>query len=772
MEDLKADVKALAEEYQKNGDSMPLSYKKAYDKMGVYSEAAEKKMKKASDDTKEKIEDDADEMSDSHKKSSDHAASHWKSAFSVIRKASSATVKVFATGAKVVATGVTAAVAGVSALSAAAISGYAEYEQLVGGVETLFKDSSDTVMNYANNAYKTAGMSANDYMETVTGFSASLLQSLDNDTAAAAAKADLAITDMSDNANKMGTSIEMIQYAYQGFAKQNYTMLDNLKLGYGGTKEEMERLLEDAEKISGIKYDISSYADIVDAIHVIQTEMGITETTAKEASTTIEGSLNSAKAAWSNLLVGIADDEQDFDTLVNNFVDSVATAAENILPRVEVAITGIGTLIEKLFPVIMQELPTVLNDILPELVSSGIGMVNSLSEGIKQNLPLIISTVIEVGEQLIDALIEVVPQFISIGLELITQLAMGIAEALPELMPKIADAIDTIVIAIQENLPLILEAGMQILLQLALGIAQSLPELIPTIIEIILQIVETLNSPENMMLVANAALQLIFGLLEGIINALPVLIEGLPEVIMSIVDALIECAPQLLEAGYELLKELEAGINEQLPVLLQKIPQMVLKLTNKFLSLASKFLEVGKKFIGNIKDSIVSKWEELKSSVPEWISSMIEKFLGAALGFVSVGDNIVQGIWDGISSGWNWLLDKVGGLASDLLAKVKDILNIHSPSREFAYIGRMCVAGFDEGIDQLMNPEGVTKNIKASLDVLSSAERGKAYYGGEGGSFTQILNINREISTPDELARATRIEARYGLMKGVPVYGY
>lgn len=686
--------------------------------------------------------------------------------------------KLVTTGTAAAAALVTAGTTAAAALLKSAVTGYGEYEQLVGGVETLFKDSSDTVMNYANNAYKTAGMSANDYMETVTGFSASLLQSLDNDTAAAAAKADLAITDMSDNANKMGTSMEMIQYAYQGFAKQNYTMLDNLKLGYGGTKEEMERLLEDAEKIhekttgQKIDYDISNLADVVDAIHEVQTELGITGTTAAEASTTIEGSLNSAKAAWSNLLVGVADDEQDFDTLVNNFVDSVATAAENILPRVEVAITGIGTLIEKLFPVIMQELPTVLNDILPELVSSGIGMVNSLSEGIQQNLPLIISTVIEIGEQLIDALIEVVPQFISIGLELIAQLAMGIAEALPELMPKITDAINTIVLAIQENLPLILEAGMQILLQLALGIAQSLPELIPTIIEIILQIVEVLNSPENMMLVANAALQLIFGLLEGIINALPVLIEGLPEVIVSIVDALIECAPQLLEAGYELLKELEAGINEQLPVLLQKIPQMVLKLTNKFLSLASKFLEVGKKFIGNIKDSIVSKWEGLKSSVPEWISSLIEKFLGAALGFVSVGDNIVQGIWDGLSSGWNWLLDHVGGLASDLLAKVEDVLDINSPSREFAYLGRMCVAGFDEGIDQLMNPEGVTKNIKASLDVLSSAERGKAYYGGEGGSFTQILNINREISTPDELARAARIEARYGLMKGEPVYGY
>lgn len=687
--------------------------------------------------------------------------------------------KLVTTGTAAASALVTAGTAATAMLLKSAVSGYAEYEQLVGGVETLFQSSTkecgsaaERALSNANQAYKTAGLSANEYMETVTSFSASLLQSLDGDTQAAVDKADMAITDMSDNANKMGTSMESIQNAYQGFAKQNYTMLDNLKLGYGGTKEEMQRLLEDAEKLSGIEYDISSYADIVDAIHVVQTEMGITGTTAKEAATTIEGSMNSAKAAWSNLLVGIADEEQDFDVLVNNFVDSVATAAENILPRVEVAITGIGTLIEKLLPVIMKELPTLLNDILPELVSSGINMVNSLSDGIQQNLPLISSTLIEVGEQLLSALLEVVPQFITIGLELIAQLAVGIAQALPELMPKMLEAIDTIVLAIQENLPLILDAGIQILLQLALGIAQSLPELIPTIVEVILQIVETLNSPENTMLIADAALQLIFGLAEGIINALPVLIERLPEVIVTMVETFIECAPQILEAGYELLKELEAGMNEQLPILIQKIPQMVLSLTNKFISLASKFLEIGKKFVGKIKESVVSKWNDLKGSVPDWVADLVDKFLGAAFGFADVGMQIVNGIWEGISSGWSWLLDHVSGLASDLIAIVKDVLKIHSPSQEFAYIGRMCVAGFDNEIDELMNPEGVTKNIKASLDVMASAAKGTAYYGQTGGSFTQVLNINREISTPDQLARAVRIESRYGLMRGVPVYGY
>src|SRR5574344_122144 len=233
-----------------------------------------------------------------------------------------------------IAMGAVAVAAGAAAvkLGKEVISAYADYEQLVGGVDTLFKENSQQLQDYASNAYKTAGLSANDYMETVTSFSASLISSLGGDTEKAVKYADMAITDMSDNANKMGTDMESIQNAYQGFAKQNYTMLDNLKLGYGGTKSEMERLLADAEAISGIKYDISSYADVVDAIHVIQTEMGITGTTAKEASTTIDGSVKSMKSAWSNLVVGIADDNQDFEKLVDKFVDSVATVGENILP--------------------------------------------------------------------------------------------------------------------------------------------------------------------------------------------------------------------------------------------------------------------------------------------------------------------------------------------------------------------------------------------------------------------------------------------------------
>ena len=247
-----------------------------------------------------------------------------------------------------------------------AIQSYAEYEQLVGGVETLFKESSDIVQDYANNAYKTAGISANKYMEQVTSFSASLLQSLGQDTVKAAQYGDLAITDMADNANKMGTSMEMIQNAYQGFAKQNFTMLDNLKLGYGGTKTEMKRLIEDANKVKKANGEmatlsIESFADMVEAIHIIQTEMGITGTTAKEAEKTIQGSVNSMKAAWQNLLTGIADDNQDMKKLVNNFVDSVITASKNLVPRIKIAVEGIKKLVmsivKDVFPKLKKEIP-------------------------------------------------------------------------------------------------------------------------------------------------------------------------------------------------------------------------------------------------------------------------------------------------------------------------------------------------------------------------------------------------------------------------------
>ena len=300
------------------------------------------------------------------------------------------------TAAKIGTAAVGAAATGIAALTKSAVENYAEYEQLVGGVETLFKQSADTVKGYAENAYKTAGMSANEYMDTVTSFSASLLQSLDGDTAAAAEKANLAITDMSDNANKMGTSMESIQNAYQGFAKQNYTLLDNLKLGYGGTKEEMQRLIDDANALNAAQgkatdYSIDSFADIVSAIHDVQTEMDITGTTAEEASTTIEGSINSAKSAWQNWLTALGDSNADIQGKTDELVSAIGTAAENILPVIEQVLSSLGQALAAKLPELLSQAVSFVISNLPQIVALGLQLIVALIEGLGQGFEQLIS---------------------------------------------------------------------------------------------------------------------------------------------------------------------------------------------------------------------------------------------------------------------------------------------------------------------------------------------------------------------------------------------
>lgn len=392
------------------------------------------------------------------------------------------------TAAKIGTAAVGAAATGIAALTTAAVNNYAEYEQLVGGVETLFKQSADVVQQYAANAYKTAGMSANEYMETVTSFSASLLQSLDGDTAAAAEKANLAITDMSDNANKMGTSMEMIQNAYNGFAKQNYTMLDNLKLGYGGTKEEMQRLLDDAEKLSGQKFDLSSYGDIVDAIHVVQTEMGITGTTAKEASTTISGSVSSMKSAWQNLVTGISDENANLEQLVGNFVDSAITAAGNIAPRIEQVLSGIGMLGEKIAPVIADGISAAVEKA-PEFLTAGANMLVSLGNALMEQSDLLIQNAFDLIYVLADGLIQGVGGLADSALELVESLAMWVEEYSDVLGEKAVTLILTLVNSIVKNLPKLAVASLRIMASIGTALIDNLPELIKQIPTIIAELV-------------------------------------------------------------------------------------------------------------------------------------------------------------------------------------------------------------------------------------------------------------------------------------------
>ena len=522
-----------------------------------------------------------------------------------------------------------------------AIKNYADYEQLIGGVETLFKDSANAVEEYANQSYKTAGLSANEYMETITSFSASLLQSLNGDTAKVAEVGNIAVIDMADNANKMGTSMSMIQSAYQGFAKQNYTMLDNLKLGYGGTKTEMERLLKDATKISGVKYDIKNLNDVYQAIHVIQGELGITGTTSKEASTTISGSLSSMKSAGQNLLTGIADDNANFETLIGNFVDSIMTFADNIVPRIEVVMDGLVDLI--------------------------LGLADTL-----------------------------LPQVLEIGVNLIQNLVSGITNNIGNLMATVNQMITTILNALIQMLPQILQAGIQVIVSLITGIAQALPTLIPQIVEAVMLMVETLIN--NIDLIIDSGIQLIIGLSEGLIQAIPILIDKIPIIIDKLINAIINNLPKLLEMGITLIVKLAEGLIKAIPQLLSKIPQIITSLLNGIKNYFSKMVSIGGELLGKVKEGItkgisgmldVGKnlvqglWNGINNA-KNWVLDKIKGFGKSILnGIKSIfgisspskvfRDEIGTNLALGIGEGFEKEMDNVSGMMEDAIPKDFDV---------------------------------------------------------------------------------------------------
>lgn len=618
------------------------------------------------------------------------------------------------TAVKASAAAVGAASAGVAALGTACINAYADYEQLVGGVETLFKDSADTIQTYADNAYKTAGLSANEYMETVTSFSASLLQSLDGDTEKAAAAADLAITDMADNANKMGTAMESIQYAYQGFAKQNYTMLDNLKLGYGGTKEEMQRLLADAEKLSGVKYDLSSYADIVEAIHVIQTEMGITGTTAKEASTTIQGSVASMKAAWANLMVGMADDTQDFDLLLSNFIESIGTVADNLLPRIGVVIEGMGKLVAGLAPEIASALPTLTNELLPNLVELGVQSISALVQGIQEN-----------GDSLAAG-----------ALSIVGTLAEGIAE----LLPMVADTAASLAVSLAD------------------GLTESLPNIIPVAIETISTLVENLT--ENANTVIEAGIQIILALGEGLIAALPQLIETVPQIVINIANVINDNAPKLIDTALYLITRLAVGLVQAIPTLVVNIPKIIEAIVAAFM--AFQWLNLGKQLIDGVANGVKKAGESMATAAKNAFSKFKAKITGSevATELKNIGKYIIDGIVGGIKNSLSKIANIAGKIKDTLLSKLKGLFKIASPSKLMkeevgAYIGEGIAVGIEESGQMAVDAaEDVADKIADTLTQKRDSLQSKlADYGElfervkteDGKELFQLGNLKDDI---------------------------
>lgn len=590
-----------------------------------------------------------------------------------------------ATAAKVGAAAVGAAATGIAVLTKNALNNYAEYEQLVGGVDTLFKDSSAKVQEYAANAYKTAGLSANEYMDTVTSFSASLLQSLGGDTAAAADMANVAITDMSDNANKMGTDMASIQNAYQGFSKQNYTMLDNLKLGYGGTKEEMQRLIDDANALNAAQgnytnYTIESYADIVSAIHDVQTEMGITGTTAKEASTTIQGSVSSMKSAWGNLLVGIADDNADFKTLTEQFVDSLVTVGENIIPRINVILGGIAQLVTSASTTIIPMVITTITDNLPALLQAAVALVGALGQGII------------------------------------------------------------------DSLPAITQAAIDILFFLANGLIENLPTLIDGIVQVTLTIVQMLTSTDFLIQLNETALQLIMTLAQGLIDAIPQLIATIPLIIGNWLAAVVVQLPSIIQTGIDLLFALIDGIIKCIPELVAAVPTLIISFINGIVNNLDKIILAAPQIIVSLITGIVGAIPELIAAVPRVIAAIADTIRNYDWG--SIGRNIVQGLKDGIAGMWdnikNWFNDKV----NSLVGGVKRILGIHSPSKVFAGIGGFMAEGLGEGFsdefasvkkdiegDMSFSAGSITAGANISGNYASGA------YGVASGGSSRIIML-------------------------------
>lgn len=560
--------------------------------------------------------------------------------------------------------GATATAGAVALLGKSAIEAYSDYEQLVGGVETLFKDSADIVQEYAQNAYKTAGMSANAYMETVTSFSASLLQSLSGDAKKAAKYADMAITDMSDNANKMGTDISMIQNAYQGFAKQNYTMLDNLKIGYGGTKEEMSRLLDDARKITGIKYDISKYSNIVDAIHVIQTEMGITGTTAREAATTIQGSVSMMKGAWENLVVGMAGSSQDVGKLADELIDSVVVVAKNLIPRIKELVPGMATGLTELITGLIPEIAPMLENalagidfsknapklgksiaiaftaalkLIPQFIEGGSDVLAAIIESISENSDEAIATaeelvnvffnaIVSIGESSVPLIEKIVPVIVKsivqysgtvfeLGVTIITAFIDGLVANSNEITQMAIDTLLIIVDAIIDNIDSISAGAASIITELARGLAESSDVVVNAVLIIVQTILNVLRDPDTMTGLTNAAAAILAQLALGIAEAIPMLLESVPLIVDSIITAL--CDQETLEgmvtAAVAILTALLGALINNTFLVFDFVAQLCESIVKVLLD--TDWAEVGKSILQAILDALIPTQEELNNLI-------------------------------------------------------------------------------------------------------------------------------------------------------------
>lgn len=598
--------------------------------------------------------------------------------------------------------GVGTAVAALAGVGKSALDAYATYEQAVGGVDTLFKDASGTVQKYAAEAYRTAGVSANEYMTQVTSFSASLISSLGGDTAKAAELGNTAMVDMSDNANKMGTDIETIQQTYQSLARGNYAMLDNLKLGYGGTKSEMERLIQDANKVkqaNGEMGDLSidKFSDVVQAIHIMQQQMGITGTTAKEAATTIEGSVGMMKAAWQNWLAELGKDNADINGLTTQLVDSVSTVIQNVGPRIAQIITGITAALPQLFSSLGSTLPALVMQILPPVLGAlgqlGTMLLTSATTWITTSLPQLLA-------QFQSWVTSRLPSFLQTGLTMVTNLLQGIVQALPQIASTAVIVLTTLLDGLSAQLPQLIPIGINAVLNLVQGILNNLPQII------------------------DSGLKLILGLAQGLINALPDLVGKVPILIGQLVGGIINRLPQILQAGVQLLGALANGFISSVPRLICAIPGMVGQIMRGFTSV-------------------------------NWGSVGLNIITGIATGIAGAAGRLVTAAVNAATNALNWVKRKLGIHSPSRVFR----------DQVGEMIGEGMAVGIDESASKVKKAAGRLTGILPSQDAsysvgVANASRGvNAVTSGNGGSVTNITQtFNYPAIAPTSISTQQKLQ--------------
>lgn len=619
------------------------------------------------------------------------------------------------------------AAAGIGKTISAAVTQGADYEQAVGGIETLFKESSDTMIGYAKDAYKTCGLSANEYMQQSTSFAAALVSSCGGDTAKAAEAANTALQDMSDNANKMGTDMESLQFAYQGFAKQNYTMLDNLKLGYGGTKSEMERLLSDAEAIKlkqgeVADYSIDSYADIVEAIHVVQDEMGITGTTAQEAGTTISGSMSMVKGAWDNVLTAMASGE-DMEQAIQGLITSVLGDGTELNRGFAGLLADMAGNVISAIPGLVQSIVAGFSGLLPYIVEVGSQALVSLINGFADALPTLIPQIVGIILQIDQVLVDNAPLLVETGLNLIQGLASGIINAVPVLIAALPKLISSILDFLVGSTEQIMQAGVELLTALV----RALPVIISSIVSVLPQIISSIVTALMDML--PILIQCGIDLLVSLVQALPTIITSIvsvmPTIINAVVSALMDCLPMLIQCGIDLLVSLVDALPVIIESLCQAAPVIISGIVNGLLNNISLIIDAGITLLTSLVKELPTVIRILIGKMPEIIAAIVSGLSSGIGQIVEIGGNIIKGLWEGIQNFGQWIKDKIAGFCSNILGGIKDFFGIHSPSREMWWIGQMMVRGLAGSIED--NGDEAVQAAQKMAEGMDATMRGMAW---------------------------------------------